>query len=70
MSTLEPSASARPFVTSGTALTPPVPVLVDTPGLHSGLPGFTRLGPLLDDEVDAHAGVRGPVQRVDRAVQG
>ena len=31
MSTLLPSASARPFVTSGYAVTPPVPVLVDTP---------------------------------------
>src|SRR2546422_3546600 len=31
MSTLLPSASARPFVTIGTALTPPVPVLVAAP---------------------------------------
>ena len=31
MSTLLPSFSARPFVTSGTAVTPPVPVLVATP---------------------------------------
>src|SRR5438067_8595210 len=31
MSRLLPSASARPFVTIGTAVTPPVPVLVDAP---------------------------------------
>src|SRR5437667_12335677 len=31
MSTLLPSFSARPFVTSGTAVTPPVPVLVAAP---------------------------------------
>src|SRR5207249_8155881 len=31
MSTLLPSDCARPFVTSGIASTPPVPVLVDTP---------------------------------------
>ncbi len=31
MSTFEPSASARPFVTSGIAVTPPVPVLVARP---------------------------------------
>ena len=33
MSTLLASASARPFVTSGIASTPPVPVLVETPAL-------------------------------------
>jgi hypothetical protein len=33
MSTLLPSPSARPFVTSGTVVTPPVPVLVVTPAL-------------------------------------
>ena len=34
MSTLLPSASARPLVTSGMASTmPPVPVLVETPAL-------------------------------------
>ena len=31
MSTLPPSASAMPLVTSGTATTPPVPVLVAMP---------------------------------------
>ena len=31
MSTLEPSLSARPLVTSGTATTPPLPVLVAVP---------------------------------------
>ncbi len=31
MSTLEPSASARPLVTSGMAVMPPLPVLVPTP---------------------------------------
>ena len=34
------------------------PGWVDTPGLHSGLPGFTRLGPLLRD----------PAQGADTAV--
>ena len=31
MSTVPPSASAMPFVTSGTAVTPPVPVKVAMP---------------------------------------
>src|SRR6266511_2500743 len=31
MSTFDPSASARPFVTSGIAVIPPVPVLVAEP---------------------------------------